>query len=297
MNVLLIGAARGPDYLTNMLLHGFRTAWGPAAVDFPRVPYMYSDYSDCTHLYGRGFTLYGLLGDDSAVDRLNIKERISSRAFDYIVYTSIQRDHSMLPLVTTNYPRHRVLLIDGEDQPHLLYNLTRQGLYFKRELVSPQSGIFPIHFAIPAAKLYTQRSTPKSQVRAFIDPRDRSTYIYRDEASYYADYARSLFAFTCRKAGWDQLRTLEILANRCIPLFLDLADCPEWTCVNLPKAELLEALAYADRDGAYWESDEGRSVWLSLWRRIHLKFVTRSTTERLAQYIIEVAQREEPRAA
>src|SRR5208337_4798729 len=137
-----------------------------------------------------------------------------------------------------------------------------------------------------------QLSTPKSQVRAFIDPRDRSTYIYTTEKDYYADYARSLFAFTTKKAGWDQLRTLEILANRCIPLYLGLADCPEWTCVNLPKSELLEALTLMDRDGPYWETDDGKSVWLSLWRRIHLKFTVRSTTEALARYVIDVQQRE-----
>lgn len=293
MNILFLSPARGPDYQCDALAHGMRTLYGDTFVDYPRIPYLYKDYGDLTNLYGRGFTLWGLLGDDSGVDRTDIKYKIAYRFYDLIIYGSICRDHSLLDLVALNYPRHKIIFIDGEDQPHSLLSLTHLGLYFKRECYSARDRVFPIHFAIPASKIGTLKGMPKTRVRALIDPRDRHTYIYTHEADYYADYAQSLFAFTMRKGGWDAMRHYEIMANGCIPLFLDLDQCPATTCVNLPKAELLEALTLMDRDGAYWDTPEGHSVWLSLWRRIHLKFVTRSTTERLVQYVIETQQREE----
>lgn len=291
MNILYLSPAKGPDYLCDSLLHGLRTLFGPSVVDFPRIPYMYADYGDLSRLYGRGFTLWGLLGDDSAVDRTDISSKIAHRFYDLIVYGSICRDHSLLDLVTLHYPRHRVIFIDGEDQPHALLSLVHLGLYFKRELYTAHEGVFPIHFAIPASKIGTVPPL-KTRVRALIDPRDRHTYIYTAERDYYADYAQSLFAFTMRKGGWDAMRHLEIMANGCIPLFLDLDQCPLATCINLPKSELMEALTLMDRDGTYWSTDEGRAVWTSLWRCIHLKFLAHSTTERLAQYVIETQQRE-----
>lgn len=295
MNILYLSPATRPDYQCDMLLHGLRTFYGAGVVDCPRVSFLYDDYHDTTSLYGRGFTLYGLLPDID-VDRSGVKQRIANKEFDLIIYGSIQRSQQFFDLVVAHYPREKVIFVDGEDHPGL-FNLSKHGLYFKRELVNAIEGIHPIHFAIPTAKIGTIKPTVKSKVRAHIDPRERSTYIYKTEREYYQDYSESLFAFTMRKAGWDSLRHLEIMANGCIPLFLDLADCPELTCIHLPKPELLEALTYADRDGAYWDTPEGRSLWKSLWRRIHLKFSLRCTTERLAQYVIETQAREAQKAA
>jgi hypothetical protein len=253
---------------------------------------MYQDYGDMKHLYGYGFTLWGLLPDDSGVDRTDIETKIANRFYDLIVFGSICRDHSLLDLVTLHYPRYKVILVDGEDQQHGIFSLTRHGVYFKRELAAPHPGVYPIHFGIPREKIGTLRPVIKSQVRAQSDPRDIHTYIYTSERDYYADYARSLFAITMKKGGWDCMRHLEIMANGCIPLFLDLDQCPATTCTHLPKAELAEAMTHFDKDGSYWDTDDGHAIWLSLWRRTHLKFAAHSTTERLAQYVIDMQQRE-----
>jgi hypothetical protein len=44
-----------------------------------------------------------------------------------------------------------------------------------------------------------------------------------------------------KKAGWDCMRHYEILANNCIPYFIDLENCPKQILTNLPKELLLEA--------------------------------------------------------
>lgn len=296
MKILYLSSAERPDYQCDMLAHGLRMLYGADFIDAPRISFLYNDYCDVASLYGRGFSLYGLL-PDIEVDRAHIQDRIRAREFDLIIYGSIHRSQNFFDLVIDTYPREKILFIDGEDHPQLFYNLSRHGLYFKRELYDASPGVYPIHFAIPTSKIGTIKPTLKDKVRAAIDPRDKSTYIYASELAYYTEYSRSLFAFTTRKAGWDALRHLEIMANGCLPIFLDLVECPDLTCTHLPKAELLEVLTYADRDGSYWDTEEGKAVWKSLWRRVHLKFVFKSTTERLAQYVIETQQREEAIAA
>jgi hypothetical protein len=297
MKILYLSPGNRMDYQSDMLLHGLRTLHGADVVDIARVNHLYQDYGDVSTLYGRGFTLTKLLDPALPIDRTLIPERIINRYFDLIIYGSICRDVRYLNLVTSSYPREQILFIDGEDQPNVLTELSRHGLYFKRELIDPRPGVFPIHFAIPVSKIGTIKPTLKSQVRALSDPRDPSTYIYTSEQDYYLDYSKSLFAFTLKKAGWDSLRTLEIMANGCIPLFLDLAQCPAYTCIQLPKPELLEALSYQDHDGTYWDSEEGKSIWKSLWRRIHLRFVSRCTTISLAQYVLETCARAKSEAA
>lgn len=295
MKILFLSPATAPDYQCDSLFLGLRSLHGADVVDFPRIPYLYRSYGDLSRLYGKGFTLYGLL-PDAEVDRSDIEAKIRAHHFDLIVYGSIQRSHLFLDFVLRHYARHEIAFVDGEDYPVGRYGYANHGLYFKRELTAPIPNVFPIHFAIPASKCNTLPNTPKSQVRAHSDPRDPSTYTFTAESDYYADYARSLFAVTTCKAGWDCLRHLEIMANNCVPLFLDLDKCPPMTCTHLPKAELLEALAMQDRDGTYWDTAEGHSVWLSLHRRIHHKFSTRCTTDALARYVLSVQQGEAQRA-
>jgi len=294
VKILYLSPGLLADYQCDMVFHGLRTLHGADVVDCHKIQPMYQGHQGA--IYGQGFTLYRLL-PDIEVNRIAIQERISAHEFDIVIYGSIQRYSPYFDLVIAKYKRHEILFIDGEDQSSLLFNLTRLGLYFKRELASHIPQVHPIHFAIPACKIMTQHHLPRNKVRAFIDPRDRKTYIYKTEQEYYADYAQSLFAFTTKKGGWDCLRHYEIMANGCIPLFLDLPDCPETTCMQLPKSELLEALTLQHLDGRYWDTQEGHKHWLSLHRRIHLKFACFSTTERLAEYVLKTQAGEASLAA
>lgn len=300
MNILFISPVQGMDYQCDALALGMREVYGDSFVDYPRIPYLYQDYGDTSTLYGHGFTMTKILSDDSEIDRTAIEDKMRSHFYDLLIFGSVQRtSRNLIVDASRYYKRHEILLIDGEDQTQMLLGLCGSGIYLKRELAAPHEGVHPIHFAIPASKIGTLPMM-KNKVLAHSDPRDRSTYIYYREQDYYRDYAESLFAITCHKSGWDCLRHYEILANRCLPLFLDLAECPETTMTNLPKAELLEALDlfYSHSFGndeygtSYWSSEEGHATWLSLFRRIYVKFSARSTTRALAQYVIDVQQKE-----
>ncbi len=99
----------------------------------------------------------------------------------------------------------------------------------------------PIGFAIPACKIVSDVPS-KHKMFGTIVPGDMSTYIFSEEASYYADYQQSVFGRTCKKAGWDCLRHYEILANGCIPFFIQLDQCPSMTMTHFPKAIVMDAM-------------------------------------------------------
>ena len=103
------------------------------------------------------------------------------------------------------------------------------------------SAPFPMQFSIPESKI-VREIPPKDKDFAFIIPGNLSTYVYKRESDYYKDYQRSYFAITCRKAGWDALRHYEILANGCIPYFVDIDHCPPNTMRFLPKELIKEAM-------------------------------------------------------
>ena len=100
---------------------------------------------------------------------------------------------------------------------------------------------FPIQFSIPECKIIKEIA-PKNRDFAFIIPGVAKTYIYKDEQDYYKDYQNSYFAITRRKGGWDCMRHYEILANGCIPYFIDLEQCDNRTMFFLPKKLILEAM-------------------------------------------------------
>lgn len=101
---------------------------------------------------------------------------------------------------------------------------------------------YPIGFSISETKMVS-KIPDKNKDFAFIIPGNLSTYIYNEEIDYYKDYQRSYFAITCKKGGWDCLRHYEILANGCIPYFLDLDKCPLMTMHKLPKSLIKEAMS------------------------------------------------------
>ena len=294
MRILYLSDAQCPDYMSDMLFHGLRRLLGPEVVDVNRLWYMYAhEFGEGRHdkskIYGHGFTMHGLLDDDSAVDRTDLRHKVRTRYFDLIIYGNILRCQTLLDEALGLYPQNRLLFIDGEDHPRIAPRLTRHGVYFKRELAELKPGVWPIQFAIPEERIGTV-ARPKTKTQAFIDPRNRATYIYRDEASYYGDYAESLFGVTIRKAGWDCLRHYEIMANQCIPNFLGLEQCPMSTMVFLPRTELYLARCLLESRGLeYFETNRGRAEWQALWERINVIFRRHCTTLALARYVLDVA--------
>ena len=299
MKILFVSGGTFLDYQCDMLFHGLRSLFGPSTVDAQRLPYMYqADFADGSQrrdaLYGRAFTCYGLLGPDAEVDRTDIPAKIAARYYDLVVYGSVRRCQTHLHDVLDRYPAERIVYVDGEDDQLVVAPLLGRGTYFKRELTAPGPCVAPIQFAIPAERLLP--AVPeKRKPFSFIDPRDRATYVYSSEEPYYADYAESLFGFTQKKAGWDCLRHYEIMANRCIPNFEALEDCPPWTMVHLPKLELIEARNALTAFGVgFFDRPEGRALWERLEGRIDRVMRRHLTTEALARYVVATAGHRDP---
>ncbi|MGH9498664.1 MAG: hypothetical protein ACRD3L_05930 [Terriglobales bacterium] len=292
MRVLYISGGQGPDYLCDMLFHGLRSELGDGALDASRLWYMYADEfahgkHDRATLYGRGFSVYGLLGPDTGVDRDDIENKIRSRFFDLVIYGSIHRCADFIREVMLAYPAEKIAFIDGEDQTAIVPALIGHGFYFKRELASPMEYVWPISFAIPDERIGTA-PRQKVKLQALIDPRDKRTYIHQTEAGYYGDYSESLFGVTMKKAGWDCLRHYEIMANACVPWFLGLESCPTSSMTTLPKCELLAAKNLLETRGPeFFETCEGAEIWLKLQQQIDAAMRKDCTTRALAQYVLQ----------
>jgi hypothetical protein len=294
VRVLFISAGQYPDYLCDMVFHGLRSEFGADAVDVQRCWHMYAnEFEDGRHdrskLYGRGFTIFGLLPSDHDVDRTDIERKIRTRYFDFIIYGSIHRCITYMNDVLMSYPPDRVLFLDGEDELVIRTPLLGRGIYFKRELAVSTPGVLPVQFAIPEERIGTV-DRKKNKPLAFIDPRDPKTYIYNDEAAYYSDYGESLFGITMKKGGWDCLRHYEIMANGCIPWFLGLEQCPALTMTFLPKFELTAAKKMLEKDGIeVFDTPAGKESWAALQRNIETFLKRHCTTRAMARYVLSAA--------
>lgn len=230
------------EYMTDSLFHGLRSLFGPDVVDSQKLSHVYKG-SNREALYGRGFTLYGLL-EDIEVDRTDIAAKVRSQYFDLIIVPvhCSAADTGKIHLVEQHvtsfaayYPRNKIAFIDTLDSPSIQYRgLDGQAVYFKRELMDHIEAE-SISYSIPKEKIVSE-VPQKSQDFATCIPWHVSTYVFEQEEAYYADYQKSFFGYTCKKGGWDSLRHYEILANGCVPYFADLEKCPKKTLVGFPKA-------------------------------------------------------------
>lgn len=96
----------------------------------------------------------------------------------------------------------------------------------------------PIHaisFAVPE-EVIVPDVPAKDRVMSRVAPREMGgTCQYSDETEYHAEYRRSYFGATRRKAGWDCMRHYEILANGCIPYFEGLDRLPTSVMHDFPR--------------------------------------------------------------
>jgi hypothetical protein len=136
------------DYLSNSLFHGLRTLFGDRVVDYPKSEISYRSYPHLDRIYGRGFTLYGLL-DDIPVDRTLVIDRARAGAFDLIVFGDIWRYFGSFVELLPALESAKVAFLDGADYPApypygssfwrvpqwwTLPRAHTRGVYFKREL-------------------------------------------------------------------------------------------------------------------------------------------------------------------
>jgi hypothetical protein len=226
------------DYLNDLLFHGLYELDDIEVIDSTPIIHLYKENQPKIpnqNLWGKGFTSTFLIDKDN-VDRNNLEEKIKDKYFDLIIYGSVNRCLDYYELISKIYPDNKIFLIDGADDISI-HPLSNKHPYFKRELNSDK--FIPIHFAIPESKI-TQTFLNKTQEYGSIIP-GQDGYKFNIEQEYYDDYNKSYYGVTMKKAGWDCMRHYEILANHCVPYFLDLESCPKQTLTNLPKELLIEA--------------------------------------------------------
>jgi hypothetical protein len=254
MKVLFVNSFTVSDYLNDMVYHGLiENGFDVYETAYPF--YMMSN-TDITNIEStaKRFSLYGKMTHQPKVDDFEvIHDKINSLFYDIVIFGSIRRDSSFFDEVVRVYPKDRIHFVDGEDDQTVITDLQHIGISWKRELVGYDAN--PISFAIPESQLITE-VPKKEKVISHIVPGNPETYIFKNEQEYYTDYAKSYYGRTSKKAGWDCMRHYEILANRCVPLFSDLKDCPTRTMINFPKDVIKEANRYSERFVVHPRYDE-----------------------------------------
>jgi len=278
MKILAFGVD-SPDYQQDDIYHGLKNLLGVDVECNVNLSHLYDDYpNDISGLYGRGISYARNLDHKKrhVVDAKEIITKLADKYYDAVVYLSVRRCDHMLDYVIKNMDKRHVALIDGEDDTSLLPDTGCR--YFKRELIHrPTPYLFPIQFAIPKEKL-CWGYVGKVKILSEQTPYTNGKYKFDNESDYYGEYKQSWFAITAKKAGWDCKRHYEILANQCIPVFLGIDQCPEWTMHLWPKKLLSEI------EHTYLTAKLSQHI---MWRdELADNFLPKFTTERLAEYLL-----------
>lgn len=284
MKILYLTKGDHVDYQNDCLLIGLKELYGSDVIDYNKQSHNYVTYDEqaAKKLYGMGMSVTRIL-PDLTVDRTDITTKIKTHYFDLIVYGSIWRCSDYLEQILKYYPPNKVIAIDGEDETNIHPCFKLGILYFKRELIYTDPRLKSISFAIPTSKL--SLGSAKTKDFAHITPLDKKTYIYNNEADYYNDYKQARFGVTLKKAGWDCMRHYEILANGCIPYFLNVNVCPPLTMFNFPKQLCWEVI----RELATTSSEKVYEKYAAQFNAAALNH----TTKALAEYFINTIKHHE----
>jgi hypothetical protein len=255
------------DYLADSLLIGLREVYGADCIDFPRKPIMYGEFPS---LYGRGFTIWSKPIADIPRNAQCFED------IDVVIYSNYRRQKGIdwRLLVKNKIKAPRVVYVDGNDDTHVEPDLRP---LFKRELIKPQDGVYPIGFGIPSHLIRPLDARARSQLhQAHVQDTDftsETAYKFTEEKAYYDDLAKSFFGMTMKKGGWDCMRHYELLAAGTVVMFkrLDLKpalcapQCPDFISYS-GKQDFLqktEALVLNGRPtGEYERIQRAQRDWL-----------------------------------
>lgn len=147
--------------------------------------------------------------------------------------------------------------------------------------------IHPIGFSIPTEKLCSHY-IKKTKILSNLIPGKTDTYIYNTEEEYYNEYKQSYFAITKLKGGWDCMRHYEILANGCIPYFINIEKCPKNTITLLPKDLLIESNEMYNKVKDKHNLNEAEIQDYNILREKLIEHTKNHlTTDKMAEYILK----------
>lgn len=275
------------DYLADGILHGLRAILGTDAVDYPKSQHLYVTASDSTRsrLWGKGFTLSGLLPDPE-IDRSFVLTRALDGEFDLVIFADIWHQFGLWTEWGPQLQKAgvRLAVLDGSDRPAsypyhwrwwrrpswwLLPRAHNRATVFKRE-ITPRTrwyasylmlppafgrtlGLRPVSFSIPGEKIIDHAPTKETDFpRHIVDPElavrlgTSTGHAFTSEEDYYNDLQRSRFGITTKRAGWDAMRHYEIAANCAVPCFRDLDRKPA-TCAPFG-LDATNCIIYHDAD-------------------------------------------------
>jgi len=107
------------DYLSDSVLHGFRSLFHDQVVDLPKQEIL---YKNCTssimnHVRGKGFTLYSGLLEDIDINRFAVKEKLKAGYFDLVVVSDIWRQFGLFIELLPYLTYQNTIILDGADTP------------------------------------------------------------------------------------------------------------------------------------------------------------------------------------
>jgi len=285
MKILIIPSGSS-DYLQDSVYIGLKDLFGTDVECIYDCSYLYKGTPiDSARFWGRGFTYTNILPSELNVISSNTIEKIQNNYYDIIIYSFVSRNSVMIDEVMKVTNGKNVILINGEDENWRFEHYNEKILYFKRELILPEKkNILPINYAIHKSKIFLGEKIVKQELSDSIPsldnctPTSSSVYIFDNEIDYYTNYQISKFGLTKKKGGWDSLRHYEILANKCLPIFENLEDCPEYTLTNLPKKKLIEL------SGKY--PNISNEEYFQYLKYFHEYTLENLTTDKLANYLI-----------
>jgi len=287
------------DYLQDDVYHGLKMLYGSDVESNVNLEYLYQDYAgDLSTLYGHGFSYAKNIDPElrRVVSEQDISQKLDASYYDLVIYLSYSRCTQQIEEVNKKLAWSRILVCDGDDDPYIW---SSQFKTFKRELLhKPTDRLFPISFALPEEKIvksqvaktqFMSKQTPSRgpfpaapggyKIRPPNGRVDTSGYKFKTEEGYYNDYQISNYAFTFKKGGWDCKRHYEIMANRCVPIFEGIENCPPHILTTLPKALLKEI-----KDHYLEVSQANYECWQDT---LFSSMKEHNTTVNLAKYIVD----------
>lgn len=242
------------DYQLDMVYHGLSQLPDVQVQQLPPNPVMFQicPEHELRKVWGKGMTLYGLL----PYPRVKFEVEDSDLIILALHHTACNDQHGFYLAVkemVEKFGRDKICVIDGSDRTE--YSDETAGLckYFKRELLDDRTTALPLFFAIPEEHFWPtipDKTEPRRRYEfspiipanfCWNTKHTENYFKYDNQDDYYEHYRQSYFGFLSKKGGIQTGRTLEVIANNCMPYFLDIERYPKNTMHNFPKQLCIEA--------------------------------------------------------